>query len=105
MNKQLLQLAIKKAQQTTCRYKIFCIAFNSNGDVLGITCNKRNIDKQGCSIHAEIMALKRFNRKIKSVIIGRTNNKGHLLPIDPCHTCKNILNRNGINIKTIKDCI
>lgn len=100
MNTQLLNRAIAKAQQTTCRYKVVAVGFNAKGDCVGIACNARGIDRQGGSIHAEIGLLKRF-KSIRNIVLIRTNSFGKLLPIEPCNTCRKILDKKGIEVKTI----
>lgn len=101
MNTKYLELAKKKAQQSTCRYLVSAIGFNSKGDLLGITCNSRRIDKEGYSIHAEIAMLKRFGKKVRTIVICRVNKTGKLLPIKPCNTCQKRLDSYNINVKTI----
>lgn len=101
INESVLKQAIKKAKSSGCRYKISAIGFNSTGDFLGVSCNQNWHNKQGMSIHAEIALLKRFKKSLKTVIICRVNNIGQLLPIHPCNTCKKILTKYGIEIKTI----
>jgi tRNA(Arg) A34 adenosine deaminase TadA len=101
INKQNLARAINKAQQTTCRYKVFAIGFNSRGDIIGIASNRRRFDREGGSIHAEMELIKNYGRKIRSIIIGRTNSSGNLLPIDCCDACKKILDRYRITVRTV----
>lgn len=101
IDKNNLQRAIKKAQQTTCRYRVFAIGFNSRGDIIGISCNKRRFDREGGSIHAEMELVKNHGRKIRSMLIGRVNSSGKLLPIECCDSCKKILDRYKIKVRTI----
>jgi cytidine deaminase len=103
VNNQILLRAIRKAQNSTCRYKVCCIGFNRKGDLLGTTNNIRRLDKQGMSLHAEVVMLKRFGRKVNSIVLIRTNNSGKLLPIHPCDTCRSLLDNYGITVRTIHE--
>lgn len=96
------QIAIKKAQQSDCRYKVSAIGFNRKGDIIGTSCNKHRVNKPGQSIHAEIDLMVRHGRKLRSIVICRTNNSGDLLPIHPCSTCQKFADRYGVIIRSIK---
>ena len=100
---QITKLAIKKAQQSNCRYKISALGFNRKGDLIGTAINMNRLAKKGCSIHAEIALIKKHGRSIHTIIICRTNRAGTLLAIHPCNTCMYMAGRYGITIKTIKD--
>ena len=100
--KHIIDLAIKKAKQSDCRYKVSAIGFNKNGDIIGSSSNKHLINRKGCSLHAEVNLIKKHARSLRTIIICRTNNRGDILPIQPCRTCSNLANKYGIIIKTIK---
>lgn len=105
ITKNLINIALKKAQQSNCTYKISALGFNEKGDYIGAVFNKKsssnnfNIGKNGK--HAEIELFKKY--RPSSILILRTNEKGTLLPIHPCKKCKNILDRNRIKIFTINN--
>ena len=101
MNNLDLALGIKKALKSTCQHKVACVIFNSKGDILGTSVNKHNGYGRGLSHHAEIEAIKKFGRSIKSILLCRVNKSGELLPIEPCKTCKKILDRYDIKVRTV----
>lgn len=101
---KLINLAIKKAQQSNCTYKIAALGFNDKGDYVGCVFNKKsnsthiNVGKNG--IHAEIDIFKRYHPS--SILILRTNNSGKLLPIHPCKRCRSILLTNRVRLFTLE---
>lgn len=99
----IVSLAIKKAKQSNCRYKVSALGFNRKGDLLGTAINMNRLPRKGCSIHAEIALIKKYGRKLKTIVICRTNKRGDIRPITPCKTCLAMLNRYDIDIKTIRD--
>ena len=102
MTNDMIQiLALKKASQSSCRFKVSAIGFNRKGDLIGTAVNQHRISKPGCSIHAEIALIKKMGRSLRTIIICRTNKTGGILPIHPCKTCTNIALRYNIDIKTI----
>lgn len=103
MNEILLSRAITKAKSSNCRYKIAAIGLNKKGDIVGIKNNTFRLPHKGGGHHAEMRLMKQYRNKIKTIIICRTNNKGELLPIEPCESCSKTAEKLGIKIKTIKD--
>jgi cytidine deaminase len=103
MNKQTISLAINKALQSSCNYKVSAIGLNIKGDIIGTAVNQHRINRYGGGLHAEINLIKKYGKKIKTIIICRVNKGGDILPIHPCDTCKKILDRMNIDIITIKN--
>jgi cytidine deaminase len=97
----ITKIAIKKAQQSICRYMVSAIGFNNKGDIIATASNKNRIAKKGMSIHAEIELIRKHGRKIRTIIICRTNKSGDLLPIHPCHSCQRMAEAFNIKIRTI----
>jgi cytidine deaminase len=96
-------IAIRTALLSSCRYKISALALDRKGKVIAWACNKLRFAKFHGGLHAEIAVLHKVNvSKVKTIIITRVNKKGEILPIDPCPTCKKVLTKLGIKIKTIK---
>lgn len=101
MKQELIDLAIKKALQSDCNYLISCIGLNNTGDVIGTSVNKHGENGKGRGRHGEIELIKKYGRKIRTIIICRVNHSGDILPIHPCKNCKKLLDRMGIKIVTI----
>lgn len=99
----MLHQAIKKAQQSSCRYKIAAIGFDKKGDFLGIKFNYPRISGPGGSIHAEINLMHAYGTRLKHIIIVRTNLSGDMLPIHPCKNCQKIAGKLGIKITSAKE--
>lgn len=99
----MIDRAIKKAASSPCRAKVSAIGIDSYGRVLGICRNEPRISKKGGGIHAEMNLMRRFDRKIKTILLCRTNKTGGLLPIDPCPACAAKAEDLGIKIYRIQD--
>ena len=96
---EIKDLAIKKALQSACHYKISAIGLNKDGDVIAKSMNKHRFSQKGGGIHAEMQLMKKPG--IKTIYICRVNNNGKLLPIDPCDMCKEKANELNIKILSI----
>lgn len=94
--------AINKAKQSMCRYKVSAIGLNRKGDVICSAMNKAFIASRGGGLHAEAILMRRYGRKIRTIVICRINNYGELLPIDPCDNCQKMADKLGITITSIK---
>jgi tRNA(Arg) A34 adenosine deaminase TadA len=98
---EILDLAIKKASQSTCTYKVSAIGINHKGEVIGTARNTHRFLREGGSDHAEANLIKRYRGHLKTIIICRIGNGGVLLPIDPCCSCEKLANKYGIKIVSI----
>jgi cytidine deaminase len=98
-----VQQAIKKALQSTCTHKVSAIAYDWKGQILGFTSNQQGYHKKGGGIHAECKAIRKWGKRIKTILICRANVSGQLLPIHACDKCRKMADKNGIVIKTIED--
>lgn len=98
----MLQKIVSKASQSGCRYKIAAVGLNKKGEPFCWATNKQFINNKGGGLHAETILMRRHKRKIKTIIICRTNNSGDILPIDPCEKCQKLAQKLGIKIKSIQ---
>jgi tRNA(Arg) A34 adenosine deaminase TadA len=101
MAPEMVLRAIKKAQQSICKYKISALGFDKRGNFIGSSFNLPRFSRLGGSAHAELRLMARYGENLKTIIICRTNNKGEILPIDPCPTCLAKATELGIKIKSI----
>ena len=96
--------AIKVALQSSCRHKVAAIALDKRGCVLATASNKPRFEKLSGGEHAELAVLRKCRvEAVRTVLIARVNKQGDMLPLDPCPTCKRVLERLGIKIKTIME--
>lgn len=100
---ELKRKAIKKATQSSCRYKISAMGFNAKGELIGTSTNYPRFPKSNGSIHAEMNLMSRYGTKIKKIIICRVGGTGELLPIHPCKMCKAKMDELNIKCYTIND--
>lgn len=98
----LIKKIKSKALQSTCRFKVAGFAFSRKGNLLASVTNSHRFSKKGGGHHAELLLIKKFGYKIKTIVICRVGNSGNLLPIDPCSTCKKEANKLNIKILTVK---
>jgi cytidine deaminase len=94
-------LAIKKARQSICRYKISAIGINAKGEVIGKSCNFPRFYKKCGGIHAEMNLMWQKGPALHTIFICRINKRGDILPIDPCPMCKGKADELGIKIRSI----
>lgn len=94
---QLKEIAIKKALQSKCRYKVSAIALNKNGDIVGKSINKHRFEFHRGATHAEMQLM--VNPDVKYIYICRVNKSGHQLPIKACDMCEK--KSKALNIKII----
>jgi tRNA(Arg) A34 adenosine deaminase TadA len=99
----MLERAIRKAQSSICREKVSAIGLDRYGRILGVCRNDPRFERKGGGKHAEMNLMRRFDRKIKTIIICRTNASGDLLKIDPCPTCAKKAEELGIKIYSIQE--
>jgi len=93
---------IRKAQQSSCRYKVSAIGLDEQNNVVAFAHNKPYIHRKGGSIHAEEALMNQYGQVLSTIIICRTNKSGtSILPIHPCKTCAGKAKRLGIKIVTI----
>jgi hypothetical protein len=95
------ELAIRKARQSICRYKISAIGFNKRGEIIGKVCNSPRFYRKGGGVHAEMKLMRTAGPGLHTIIICRINNRGDILPIGPCEFCAEKAMELGIKIKTI----
>jgi len=98
-----IDTAISKAAKNVCHYKICAIGFNRRGEYLGMVTNRPRFNSKGGGVHAEIQLLRKFGKRVRSILLLRTTKGGKLIRIDPCPTCAKILNGLGIVCRTVLD--
>ena len=94
-------ILISKAKKSTCRYKVSAIGFDRRGNFVGCTSNHKRFGHYGGSVDAEIKMIRKYGKKVKTMIICRVNNKGNLLKIDACDRCQKILDKLGIKVLSL----
>jgi len=102
MTKAIRDRAIKKANQSACRYKVSAIGLDKKGNMLGCAMNIQRFSRGGGSRHAEMNLMAQYGTNIKTIIICRTNRAGDVCAIDPCQTCKAKADELGIKIISIQ---
>ena len=98
---EIRNIAVRKAAQSICRYKISALGFNKKGECIYKSSNSPRFHRYGGGIHAEMRVMKMAGPSLYSIFICRVNNKGDLLPIDPCPMCQAKARELGIKITTI----
>lgn len=100
---KIKDLAVSKARQSACRYKISAIGLNKKLEVIYSATNKPRFSKPAGGRHAEMDVFEKAGPGLKFVIIARINNKGELLPISPCKTCSEKAEELGIKILSCRE--
>jgi len=102
INKSIIKLAVKKAQQSNCQFKISAVGINHRGEVIGSAINRQRFFHRGGGVHAEMYLMKHLGPGLKTIIICRVNRSGKMLPIHPCGICARKAEELGIKILTIE---
>lgn len=92
----ITSLAVTKARQSKCRYKVSAVGIDRLGNVVGYVMNQQRMNWQGGGLHAEVHLIRKYGKKIKSIFICRVNKKGDLLSIKPCKACEHLMNKLNI---------
>lgn len=95
------ELAIKKAKQSSCTYKVSAVGFDKRGDVIGTSINRSRFERKGGGVHAEMVLMARYGKNLKSILICRVGRGGELRPIDPCPMCQKKADELGIKIISV----
>lgn len=101
MKASLLSLAIKKSQQSYCKFRVSAIGLDKRGNVIATAVNRPRLDKLGGGTHAEIIVLQKGGPRVRSILICRTGNSGEIRPIACCASCKKVLDKKGIKVYTV----
>lgn len=101
MNSHINNLAVKKALQSSCKFRVSAIGFNKKMECVAKATNISRFPWKSGGMHAERRLMNMAKRKgIKSILICRVGKSGNLRPIDPCPTCAQ--KAKELNIKLIK---
>lgn len=98
---QIEEIAIKKAEQSYCKYRVSAVGLDKKGNVIGTACNRPRFCKYGGSIHAEENLIGRYKGNLHTIIICRISDNGSVKPIDPCERCQKLAKKYGIKIVSI----
>jgi len=102
VTKNNIDLAIKKAQQSSCTHKVSALGFNRKMDCVAKTTNMHRFNWKGGGVHAERRLMEQHRAKgIKTILICRIGKAGTPLPIDPCPVCARLAQELGIKIVTV----
>lgn len=101
--KHLTKQAIKKALQSSCRYKVSAIGFDKKGNVIGTAVNTSRFNRYGGGIHAEQKLMFKYGNRLKTILICRVGNSGEIRKIDPCDKCQKAADKLGIKIISISE--
>jgi cytidine deaminase len=96
-------LAVNKAKQSCCRYRVSAIGLDRLGNVLGSACNQKRFPNKGGSLHAEAALLRKYGKKVKSIFICRVNKHGKLKSIKPCDNCQAMLDTLKIKVYSLEE--
>lgn len=100
------RLKKKALQERGTHYNIAAIAFTKKGNFLGISMNShRNYmsHRYGAGLHAEMVLMKKFGRRIDTIYLLRVGDSGDRLPIHPCKNCALAAYKLGISIIPLQE--
>jgi hypothetical protein len=101
-NTDLTNLAVKKAKQSTCTYRVSALGLNKKGEVVYTSFNKSRFMRPGGAVHAEMDVMLKGGPGVKTIIICRVGRSGDILPIEPCEACRRKAEELGIKIISVE---
>ena len=96
-------LAMRKASQSICRFRVAAVGLNYKGEIVGTSFNRPRFSRYGGGLHAERILIERYGNKLSTIILCRINRTGGLLPIHPCKSCQKLLDKMGIRVYSISN--
>ena len=88
-----IEIAVKKAQQSRCKYHVSAIGFDKRGRIVATARNYPRFNYEGGGVHAEMALLKKAGVRVRTLLLCRMNRIGVLKRIDPCPACQRVLDR------------
>ena len=101
-NEELKDLAVAKAKQSICTYRVSAIGINRRGEVVCSAFNKSRFMRPGGAIHAEMQIMLKGGPGVKTILICRIGRGGDILPIEPCAACQEKADDLGIRIVSVQ---
>jgi tRNA(Arg) A34 adenosine deaminase TadA len=97
----LIKLAINKAKQSACTYRVSAVGINKRGEVIGTSFNRSRFMRPGGAIHAEMALMLKSGPALKTILVCRVGNGGDILPIESCSVCATKARELNIKIITV----
>ena len=88
---KVLKLAEKSKKKR--EFPVAAIIYNHDKKIISYGYNKRNKSKKTTD-HAEIIAIEKANKKLKS---WRLNNYNMIVTLEPCEMCKTVIKESRLN--------
>ncbi len=99
---EIKKILTSKASKSICHFKVAALGIDHKNQFLGCTFNVPRFSRRGGGIHAEMQLMKKFNKRLKKILILRLGQSGDILPINPCNVCSTKAKELGIKIQSIK---
>ena len=65
---EIKNIAKKKAEQSTCKYRVSAVGFDHKGNMLGTSFNRPRFCRYGGSVHAEANLIGRYGKNLKTIL-------------------------------------
>lgn len=105
INRHIISCLKKQAEKSPSAYRIGGIAVSKRGNILGTAFNTFRVEQltpgPGTNNHCEAVLIKKYGRRISTIIIMRIGRGGAILKIDPCQACQKLADKLGIKIITV----
>lgn len=101
--REIISRLKRKAQNSSCRYRIAAIGLDFRGNVISLAMNSPRFEHHGGGLHAEMAIMRGSPRSLRTIIILRIGASGIIRPIHPCLACARKAKELGISIKTIEE--
>ena len=101
--KEIIPRVIKKAEQSSCRFRVAAIGIDFRGRVIGVKHNQPSY-KKNRGLHAEANLMRSVpSKSLSTIVIVRIGAGGAIRPIKPCDACRAMADKIGVNIRTVEE--
>jgi hypothetical protein len=98
MTRHITKIAVSKALQSLCTYKVSALGLNKKGEIIYKSTNKHRFDRLGGSVHAEMDVMLRAGPGLAMIVLCRVGRSGDILPIHSCPACQRKADELGVKI-------
>lgn len=81
----------------SCRYRVIAAGIDNRNRIISLATNCPRLPNRG--FHAEERVIFSSPKSLRKILILRVNNRGQMLPIDPCCKCQSLADKRGISIE------
>lgn len=99
----LIPRMIRAGLKVNLRYRVVAAGIDNRNRIISLATNSPRLPNRG--YHAEERVIFSSPKSLRRILILRVNNRGQMLPIDPCFKCQSLADKRGVTIESVKGAI